>query len=370
MSCLTHRRYCERIVLLFTLVASQALAFGRSSLANDEHDNIVKHSLEATPAPSAKVIAAIVPSYATTGTAAAATFSPPVPSPTTSPRYLFVFGDSYTSTGFTISNDTPTAANPLGNPAYPGLTDEPGMENWLDLLTTRNNVTTLTYNFAEGGAAVNNSLTENANQQVPDFVQQTQTFLDYLAAGDEHPDYAPWTSDDSTFLIWFGRNDVYWKAYQDAPLERLDEVQSSFILLLTRLVEAGARKMLVFNIPPMWREPLWDINVFSQWSDGLTGDVEYWNENLKRRLEQFRTFYPRLQFEWLDIAPAFEQVLDHPGPYGAPDAKCTNQLARDGRGPGNGTDCLWADGVHPGAVMNQEIASAVKTKLWQSGLLS
>ena len=67
---------------------------------------------------------------------------------------MIVFGDSYTSTGFSLQGAGPSAANPMGNPDYPGFTSSNG-PNWIDFLTTTYNATFVkTINLAVGGATV------------------------------------------------------------------------------------------------------------------------------------------------------------------------------------------------------------------------
>ena len=37
-------------------------------------------------------------------------------------EHMFIFGDSYTTTGFEVNGTQPSRENPLGNPEYPGYT--------------------------------------------------------------------------------------------------------------------------------------------------------------------------------------------------------------------------------------------------------
>src|SRR3989337_2759760 len=72
--------------------------------------------------------------------------------------YLITFGDSYSQTGFDVTLSKPSAANPLGNPSYPGWTSSGG-PNWIGYLVKDYNASSLySYNFAYGGATVNASL--------------------------------------------------------------------------------------------------------------------------------------------------------------------------------------------------------------------
>lgn len=53
-------------------------------------------------------------------------------------KYLFIFGDSYTATGFDINGAKPTTSNPIGNPDLPGWTSSGGL-NWPGYLATEFN---------------------------------------------------------------------------------------------------------------------------------------------------------------------------------------------------------------------------------------
>lgn len=312
------------------------------------------------------VTALIDPSHATTADATA-TFAPPLsnPHPTGAPHYLFVFGDSYSELGFNLSGTKPSPLNPLGNPAYPGLTPEVGMQNWIDLVTVHANVTALTYDFAVGGASVDNSLTEGSNAKIPAFVNQSAEFLDVLAVV-PRPEFANWSGEDSVFIVWFGRNDVYWTLVNGVaePTAQLDEAQKSFLLILTRLVGKGATRFVVVGVPPIDREPIWMQAYFSQFVPQLPPLVEYWNGNLQARLKRWIAFNPDVKLSWVDVGGVYGTVLDAPEKYGAPDATCTNEHALP---PSNGTNCLWADGVHPGPVINAEVAKAVGQELMKEG---
>lgn len=237
------------------------------------------------------------------------------------------------------------------------------MQNWVDLLTVNAGIPVLTYDLAFGGASVDNSLTQGANANVPAFLNQTAEFESVLGVV-PRPDFATWseTGEDSVVVIWFGRNDIFWCLLQGIePAERhLDDVMDSFLLLCTRLVDTGVRRFVVLGVPPVEREPLWLKDGFRQFVSLLPGLVGYWNEHMRMRLERWREFYEDVQVHWVDVKSVFEAVLDEPAKYGAPDAVCTNAKKE---GMSHGADCLWADSVHPGPVLNEKVAEAVGREL-------
>lgn len=261
------------------------------------------------------------------------------------------------------------------------------MQNWVDLLTVHANVEPLTWNFAVGGAAVNNSLTEGANPGVRDGVGQVGVWAGGLGRGEDDEEegesqrdvdgVVDWDADNSIAIVWFGRNDIYWAVVQDAPdvEKRLDDVMNSYLLMMTRLAEGGVKRFLILGVPPIGREPIWRLGFFRQRAGRLGGDARYWNDNLQRRLREWKMLFDGVSLTWLDTMGVYDTVLDHPHTYGAPDALCTNQHLA-GLEPasetdkGNGTNCLWANEVHPGPALNVEVAKTVGLQLQKDGFFA
>ena len=166
---------------------------------------------------------------------------------------LFVFGDSYTTTGFEVNGTQPNPSNPFGNPDFPGRTFSNG-RNWVDFLTyTYNGSFVATYDFAVGGAIIDGGTTPSRftpmNQQVQQF------FL---------PNYSPnntvkvkWASNNTLFASFFGINDIN-KTYKlSANSTRIHStIITSYTQLVEQLYQAGARNFLFLNVPPIHRAPL------------------------------------------------------------------------------------------------------------------
>lgn len=101
-------------------------------------------------------------------------------------RYLFIFGDSYSSTHMGVANHIPgpepTDLEPLGVP-WPGMTyteDGGDNPNWVGFLV-RADPGHLVYNYAKGGARV-----------TPGVKYQIQAFLSQAAS-------IPWTAQNALF---------------------------------------------------------------------------------------------------------------------------------------------------------------------------
>lgn len=168
------------------------------------------------------------------------------------PLILYVYvltsgsGDSYSQTGFNVSSTKPSAANPLGNPPLPGWTASGGL-NWVGFLASQFNASTLlTYNFAYGGATTNASLVTPYEPTVLSLVDQVTQFSHSIAS---HPDYAPWTANNTLVGVWIGVNDVG-NAWSSANYDTLlDEIMDSYFGQLQILYNAGARNFALLSVP-------------------------------------------------------------------------------------------------------------------------
>ncbi|KAI4130282.1 MAG: hypothetical protein LQ338_001820 [Usnochroma carphineum] len=167
-------------------------------------------------------------------------------------RYLFTFGDSYTSTSFNIHGAQPSPENPLGNPAYPGATSADG-PNYVDFLTTTYNQSFIeTFNLGYGGATIDPSLVGSPyGLIVQSFQQQVQDeFLPTYASNSG----VAWSGSNTLFTVFFGINDVILSyAQRNSTLNFL--LIKSYENLVHQLYAAGARNFLFLNVPPIDRSP-------------------------------------------------------------------------------------------------------------------
>jgi hypothetical protein len=161
-------------------------------------------------------------------------------------KYLFVFGDSYTATGFDINGTKPSTRNPIGNPDLPGWTSSGGL-NWPGYLATELN-TSLTYAYvlAVGGSTVDNSIIPAYSPWVPSLSDQVRTWTAHLAP---RPGYTPWNPKNALFAVWIGVNDVGNSFSQPGEEVRLNRDLDRLFDLLGKLYANGARRFALLNIP-------------------------------------------------------------------------------------------------------------------------
>ncbi|KAL6702900.1 hypothetical protein ACN47E_000801 [Coniothyrium glycines] len=228
-------------------------------------------------------------------------------------KQFFVFGDSYTQTGFDVNGTQPNAANPLGNPAYPGYTSSNG-PNWAGFLTTTYNASKiLTYNMAYGGATVDSALV--APYQPTVLSLKDQVTKEFLPRYGSHPADAPWTSASSLFAFFIGINDVgnsWWLGNNTL----YDAIFSEYAQLLDSVYSTGARNFLFLSTPPVNLAPL----TLNQDDGGYAKEAEGkvildWNSRLKNMTATFAAKHKGVKVFVHDTYGVFNKIIQNPKAY-------------------------------------------------------
>ncbi|KAH8668424.1 hypothetical protein BX600DRAFT_480671 [Xylariales sp. PMI_506] len=280
----------------------------------------------------------------TTSSATSTSSSTSVPSGT---QYFITFGDSYSQTGFNITTGPePSEANPLGNPALPGYTASGGLD-WVGFMVTEFNASLLlSYNFAYGGATTDASLVAPYAAGVFSLVDQTNEFTEYMVPP---PDFAPWKASDTLVGVWMGVNDVgntYWLSNMD---EVLTEVVDRYFQMLQIMYDSGIRNFVLLSVPPIDESPYF-LAYGSTVDAEVAAAITYYNNLLTTNLAQFNANNTGVSSWIVNTSIPFQQAIDNPTEYGAPDATCYNS---------DGTSCLWFNDLHPGIAIQQLVAEAV-----------
>ncbi|CCX16515.1 hypothetical protein FPQ18DRAFT_277663 [Pyronema domesticum] len=270
-------------------------------------------------------------------------------------KYYFSFGDSYTQTGFNLTDGSPlpSPSNPMGNPVYPGWTSANG-PNWIDYLTsTYNASTTVTYNMAYGGATIDSNLVVPYRPEVRSIVNQVE---DFFLGQIQARKLAPWTAENSLFLIWIGINDIgnsYWKTTGDGGAFH-QKLMASYFAEVNKLYTAGARKFLFVDVPRIERAPL----TADQGATAIALEAEAvtsYNSLLSKNVQAFQA-KPGVRAMVFSSAATFNRILDNPGVYGF--ANATGYCDKYGNGTPEPTtyypECgvsvdkyVWLNNLHP-----------------------
>jgi phospholipase/lecithinase/hemolysin len=228
-------------------------------------------------------------------------------------KHLFVFGDSYTQTGFNVTSTQPSSSNPFGNPPYPGWTSSNG-PNWVGFLTTTYTASTLlTYNMAYGGATVDSTL---VTPYAPTVISmKDQVLTEFLPTYGSYPASAPWTSESSLFAFFIGINDVgnsWWLNNNTL----YDTIFSTYASLLSDVYATGARNFLFLSVPPVNLAPLTlnqDDGGYATENEGKV--ILEWNKRLSAMVEAFQANHSGTTAFVHDTWGLYNAVIEDPGAY-------------------------------------------------------
>ncbi|KAF6823773.1 cellulose-binding gdsl lipase [Colletotrichum musicola] len=229
-------------------------------------------------------------------------------------KHAFIFGDSYSQTGFNTSLAAPNPSNPLGNPSYPGWTSSNG-PNWVDFLAVKHNASLLyAYNLAYGGATVDAALVKPYADTVLTLKDQVQTLFKSAYADRKEPS---WTGADSLFAFWIGVNDIgnsYWNG-PEATSALNAKILDVYTSLAQEIYDAGGRNFVWLAVPPVDRTPM----LLAENADAqklAKDDISDFNVRIGDMARNV-TGWEGANAWVVDANTVFNQVLDEPKVFGA-----------------------------------------------------
>ncbi|KAF5658683.1 carbohydrate esterase family 16 [Fusarium heterosporum] len=219
-------------------------------------------------------------------------------------KTVFVFGDSYSRTGFNPKGTQPNSKNKIGNPAFPGITSSNG-PNWVGYLTSAFNQSPfLTYNFGTSGAVIGTPNSSSNRYTVVREIDEKFT-----------PNYKlgkTFVTDSSLFAIWIGINDVIIN-YQNRNSNTYDASFKSYRAQVEKLYKAGARNFLLLTVPPLQLTPR--VSKSSNHAKNaplVTAAVADWNRRVKALQKEFGRLHPSATVFLYDTYPLFQKVYENP----------------------------------------------------------
>ncbi|KAH9842144.1 lipolytic enzyme, G-D-S-L [Teratosphaeria destructans] len=289
---------------------------------------------------------------------ASAYLSSPVPAVPS--QYWFVFGDSYTTTGFNVSGMQPSLDDPMGNPGYPGATLS-GYDNWIDVVVFNSSRDgTVAYNYATSSNFVNVTAAQGQAYEAPGSVKD---FNDQLMEFSRLSDDVMWNATNSVFFNFFGINDVTAQVYAgrdyNHSVSNLAADIADYFELMREQYELGARRFVTILVPPIYRAPVFGYGTASSATEIQTL-TSYWNQEVAAVCQNFSTRYPLARTFVFDPTPIFDEILDSPQHFGAPNSTCFSYP--------QGRPCLWHDFIHPGVVIQEAFGLQMKAFLTRHGI--
>jgi phospholipase/lecithinase/hemolysin len=220
-----------------------------------------------------------------------------------------------------------------------------------------------TANYAVGGAGV--SMNEEDDDVLFTLRREVTSYL--LS----HQDKA---SEDSLYILWIGANNYL---AMPSNVERaLKEVNEGITQSLQKLVEKGAKHILVLNLPDLGKSPIGR-------EFGSAQELSYFanqhNEALNQTISSFKQTNPDVNWLFLDMNRMFGEVLENPAEFGFTNTtdscfgsvvdeitkKSVLKIVASVKVAENQKACdgyLFFDLVHPTAVAHQIMAE--KVRLW------
>jgi len=276
-------------------------------------------------------------------------------------KFLMVFGDSYTTTGFNISAGV--------NSTDPGFVSSNG-PNWVQNLRDTFNVAgTRVFNLAFGGATIDSKLVTPFEPTVLSVVDQVAQFKSVLAS---KPPGAEWNSSNTLFAIWIGINDVG-NAFSFTNTTQPAFNKILMARLTTQLDELygfGARSFLFLTVPPVNRAPLFLVQGHATTSL-LASDIANYNLQLAETAKSFEASHKHSETTVFDTQPVFNTFLDEAKTFGFVNSTGFCEAYENGT-PAISTQVppcapvstyFWLNSLHPLFTVHTALAHAITTVL-------
>jgi phospholipase/lecithinase/hemolysin len=215
----------------------------------------------------------------------------------TSVNKLVVFGDSLSDNGNLY--EYMKHQLPLSPPYFEGrFTNGPV---WVELLMRSyypTNVTAHLEDYAIGGAGV----LEEDDSGLFTLREEVSTYL--LTHNDK-------ADADSMYIMWIGSNNYL--ALPDHPDEAISDVIVGIQNNLQRLVNKGAKHIMVVSVPDLGKIPgAQDFDAV----DLLAYVSSQHNKILREKVSEFQAQYPHVQWLYFDISGLMGEIMEKPEAFG------------------------------------------------------
>ncbi|MBD2567766.1 SGNH/GDSL hydrolase family protein [Anabaena lutea] len=234
---------------------------------------------------------------------------------------FYVFGDSLSDTGnafnFTQSLGNQVPVLPPNPPYFDGRFSNNKI--WVDYLGDSLNLTPTPFttlgspplnttilnqsiNFAVGGASSGLGNAVFPNVPLPGVLEQVALFTQPFLTTNQKLD------PNALYAVWGGGNDYVFGA---AP--NTNQTVQNLSTAIDSLAKAGAKNIMVFNLPDLGKTPL---ALATQQSQNLTALTIDHNNKLAENLSLFKSNKSDLYLINVDVFSLFNQVVDNPGNFG------------------------------------------------------
>ncbi|WP_028388087.1 GDSL family lysophospholipase PlaA [Legionella fairfieldensis] len=279
---------------------------------------------------------------------------------------IVVFGDSLSDNGNLY--EYMGGKLPQSPPYYKGRFSNGPV--WVELLAASyfpENAEAHVFDYAFGGASV--------SQEKEEMLFTLDRELDiYLNSHQGKADK------NSLFVVWIGSNNYL--GMPEEPENILKEVNTGIKQSLQRLVDAGAKHILVMGVPDLGRTPMAaDFNI----QDTLSFLSSRHNELLLQAMDELQQANTDVQWIYFDVSGKFNELMNHPESFGLnnitgtcydaglkqPTKKAAIYIASSIKKRSKNDSCdgyVFFDPVHPTAPVHRIIADQARVLLEKAGV--
>lgn len=257
---------------------------------------------------------------------------------------IYTFGDSLSDVGniYNASIKLTNTAYPPSPPYYKGRFSNGPV--WVEYLGQQLKLTPTPYttlppgsstapngiNYAFGGSSAGDNNVIFPTAPFPGVLGQVKLFALSLTQSKHSAD------PNALYIVWGGANDYLFGKVSDpqVPLNNLS-------IAVTLLAKAGAKKIVVPNLPDLGKLP---ATRNTQFSNQLTALTNSHNARLAQNLKALHQIFPSVKIVVLDVNTLFNTAIKYPGVFGftnVTDACLTTIVCE------KPNQYLFWDGYHP-----------------------
>lgn len=269
-------------------------------------------------------------------------------------RNVVVFGDSLSDSG----NAYGVSARMSADPPYPPAPYWEGRFSdgpvWVEYLEKYLGIQGVFCNFAHAGATTG---TGNVGGEPTGYTTQVQDYLGLSAAAAYYPTAFP-QPDETLFVIWIGGNDFLGGVTD--PLTAIGGAVLNIKNGMNRLIDAGAAKFLVVNLPDLGRVP--GVNADAAAATPATQLSVAVNQTLEAMLQGLEAANPALEIERLDVFTLMAEIIADSAALGYTNVTDAQFGSRKDGSVAEGTYFFWDD-IHPTTKTHRIVANAAASVL-------
>lgn len=262
-------------------------------------------------------------------------------------KNIVVLGDSLSDNGnlFGVHGSYPPY------PYYQGRVSDGPV--WCEYLAEELGFTGMILNYAYAGAQTGdtNVNDDDLNGNFPGFADEVKAYLDLAAISIKYQGGFAMPK-DTLFIIWIGSNDF---SKITDPMTQIAQGALNIENVLPQLIDAGASKFLVMNVPDLGKTPR--TNKDATMSAGASQVSAGFDHSLEQVLAKIETEHPNIAISRFDSFSMLSEFIDNAQTLGFTNVKDSKLNTSDGT-IAEGNYLFWDD-IHPTTFAHKLIAKKV-----------